>query len=90
MDMLPAPIPWEQLEGQALSRRGTADCVWLSPVHIGIRKFLFTHFDIVLPVNRNNRNKACSGFVAEALGLPDVDVRPGKPHQILLERSQAR
>lgn len=77
IDLLPAPLPWSQIEDLALSRSGTADYGWFSASYIGIREFFFTHFDVLLPVNRRNRNKACSEFVAEVLRLPDVDISPG-------------
>jgi hypothetical protein len=77
IDMLPAPVPWHQIEDRALSRSGTADYGWFSASYIGIREFFFTHFDVLLPVDRRNRNKACSEFVAEVLQLPDVDISPG-------------
>ena len=56
LDMLPAPVPWQEIEESALSRSGTAEYGWLSAAYIGIREFLFTHFEVVLPVDRRNRN----------------------------------
>ncbi len=89
LDMLPAPVPWQEIEESALSRSGTAEYGWLSAAYIGIREFLFTHFEVVLPVDRRNRNKACSEFVAEVLGLEDVDISPGKLYQVLRMKGTA-
>lgn len=77
IDILPTPKPWEQIADKALSRSGTAEYGWFSAMYIGLREFLFTHFDIKLPADKNNRNKACSEFVAEVLELDDVDISPG-------------
>lgn len=83
IDLLPAPKTWTDIEGAALSRSGTAEYGWFSAAYIGIREFFFTHFDISLPPEKDNRNKACSEFVAEVLELTDVDVSPGKLYQYL-------
>lgn len=77
IDLIPAPKVWNEIEGQALSRSGTAKYGWFSAIYIGLREFLFTHFNISLPVDNGNRNKACSEFVSEVLGLDDVDISPG-------------
>lgn len=77
IDLISAPRAWSEIEGTALSRSGTAEYGWFSAIYIGLREFMFTHFDIKLPVDRENRNKACSEFVAEVLELTDVDVSPG-------------
>lgn len=75
--LISAPKMWSDIEGQALSRSGTAEYGWFSAIYIGIREFLFTHFNISLPVDNRNRNKACSEFVSEVLELDDVDISPG-------------
>jgi hypothetical protein len=75
-DLIPAPKVWTDIEERALARSGTAHYGWLSAAYIGIREFMFTHFHIQLPVNKKNRNKACSEFVAEILNLDDVDISP--------------
>ncbi len=77
IDIIPAPRPWTEIEATALSRSGTAKYGWFSAMYIGIREFMFTHFNIKLPVDRDNRNKACSEFVSEVLELEDVDISPG-------------
>lgn len=74
--LTPKFTKWEMIEGKALERSGTAEYGWFSAMYIGIREFMFTNFNIKLPVNHNNRNKACSEFVAEVLGLADVDISP--------------
>lgn len=76
--LIAAPQPWCDIEGRALSRSGTAEYGWFSAAYIGFREFMFKNFNVKLPVDKNNRNKACSEFVAEVLKLPDVDVSPGK------------
>ena len=76
IDILPSGVEWASIEGKALERSGTAEYGWFSAMYIGIREFMFTHFDIKLPADKDNRNKACSEFVAEVLGLEDVDVSP--------------
>lgn len=78
IDLIKAPKNWDQIEWRALERSGTAEYGWISAMYIGIREFLFMHFDITLPPNKNNRNKCCSEFVAEVLDLDDVDVSPKK------------
>jgi hypothetical protein len=82
-DLIPSPQDWNDISESALSRSGTANYGWSSAIYIGIREFLFTHFDITLPVDKNNRNKACSEFVAEVLQLSDVDISPGRLHRLL-------
>ena len=77
IDIIPAPKPWETIADRALSRSGTAEYGWFSAMYIGLREFMFTHFDVKLPADRDNRNKACSEFVAEVLELADVDISPG-------------
>ncbi len=77
IDLISAPKAWIDIEGTALGRSGTAEYGWFSAMYIGLREFLFTHFDIKLPADRNNRNKACSEFVSEVLELDDVDISPG-------------
>lgn len=72
-----APRAWSEIEGTALGKSGTATYGWFSAIYIGIREVAFKHFNIKLPVDRNNRYKACSEFVAECLGLEDVDLSPG-------------
>lgn len=82
-DIVPCPQSWNYIENIALERSGTASYGWFSALYIGIREILFTHFDISLPQNKNNRNKACSEFIAEVLDLYDVDISPGKLHSML-------
>lgn len=82
-DIVAAPRSWDEIEWQAIERSGTAKYGWFSAIYIGIREFLFFHFDIALPPDNGNRNKCCSEFVAEVLQLTDVDVSPKKLHQIL-------
>lgn len=83
LSMLPSPRPWNELEERALSRSGTAEYGWISAMYIGLREFFFNNFNIKLPVNKNNRNKACSEFVAEVLEMRDVDISPAKLYNIL-------
>lgn len=83
MDLIPAPKKWEDIEWKAIERSGTAEYGWLSAIYIGIREFFFMHFNISLPPNNNNRNKCCSEFVAEVLGLEDTDISPKKLYDIL-------
>lgn len=83
--LVSAPKSWTDIEGSALSRSGTSEYGWFSAFYIGLREFFFTHFDVKLPQDKDNRNKACSEFVAEVLELADVDVSPGKLHKMLTE-----
>jgi|688.fasta_scaffold269737_2 hypothetical protein len=76
-DLVSAPKIWSDIEERALARSGTAHYGWFSAAYIGIREFMFTHFHIQLPMDKKNRNKACSEFVAEILNLEDVDISPG-------------
>ncbi len=85
-DLVPAPRVWSDIEENALARSGSAHYGWFSAAYIGLREFMFTHFDVKLPVDKDNRNKACSEFVAEILEMDDVDISPGKLHSILLHR----
>lgn len=87
-DLIPAPCDWNNIAESALARSGTAEYGWISATYIGIREFFLTHYNILLPANHNNRNKACSEFVAEILQLPDVDVSPKTLHQILKEKQK--
>ena len=87
IDIVVAPKSWDSVEWRALERSGTAKYGWLSAMYIGIREFMFMHFDVKLPPNKKNRNKCCSEFVAEVLNLDDTDVSPKKLHQILSNSS---
>lgn len=83
IEILSPKIHWMDIEETAISRSGTAEYGWFSAMYIGLREFLFNHFEIKLPVNKNNRNKACSEFVAEVLKLEDVDITPKKLYDLL-------
>lgn len=83
IDILPSPRLWTDIEDRALARSGTAKYGWTSATYIGLREYFFKHFNVKLPVDKNNRNKACSEFVAEVLELDDVDVSPGQLYQTL-------
>ncbi len=88
--IIEAPVPWDNIAERALVRSGTAEYGWLSATYIGLREFFWKQFHIKLPVNKNNRNKACSEFVAEVLGLKDVDISPEALYHLLTEKQQAR
>lgn len=85
INLLPSNRNWSDIKWKALERSGRAEYGWISATYIGIREFMFTHFNIKLPQDKNNRNKACSEFVAEVLELEDVDISPGKLYEILLK-----
>ena len=76
-DLISAPKPWEAIEEIALTKSGTTEYGWFSAFYIGLREFLHTNFDVKIPVIVNNKNKACSEFVAEVLDMKDVDISPG-------------
>ena len=57
IDLIKAPKPWISIVARALEKSGTTEYGWVSAMYIGIREFLFMHFDISLPINNNNRNK---------------------------------
>lgn len=77
LDIVAAPKNWNDIGARVLEKSGTAKYGWFSAAYIGLREFMFTHFDIKLPEDKTNRNQACSEFVAEMLGLPDNDISPG-------------
>lgn len=83
LEIIPAVKSWNDIQEKALERSGTTNYGWLSAIYIGIREFAFTNFNINLPANKNNRNKACSEFVSEILELSDVDISPGKLYNFL-------
>jgi hypothetical protein len=85
-DLVPAPRVWSDIEEKALARSGSAHYGWFSAAYIGLREFMFTHFGIRLPANKNNRNKACSEFVAEILELEDVDISPALLYSLLSKK----
>lgn len=85
-DLVSSPKAWSDIEERALARSGSAHYGWFSAAYIGIREFMFTHFGISLPVDKDNRNKACSEFVAEILELEDVDISPAKLYNLLSDR----
>lgn len=78
-----SPIEWVLLEDTALLPVGTVDYGWFSALYIGIREFLFIKFGLKLPNNKNNRNMACSEYVATVLNFDDCDISPGKLFNIL-------
>lgn len=85
-DLVPAPRIWSDIEEKALARSGSAHYGWFSAAYIGLREFMFTHFGIHLPADKDNRNKACSEFVAEILELEDVDISPALLHNLLSKK----
>lgn len=89
LDILESGKDWYVLEDKALARSGTAEYGWLSAMYIGLREFLFTHFNVKLPVRKDNRNKACSEFVAEILDLEDVDITPKTLYELLRRGNQS-
>jgi hypothetical protein len=82
-EVISAPKPWAAIEDRVLSKSGTTYYGWFSAFYIGLREFLHTQFDVKIPVLANNKNKACSEFVAEILDMDDVDISPGKLHERL-------
>lgn len=76
IDIISAPRSWEQIENSALEKIGTTKYGWFSAIYIGLREFMFTHFDVKLPSTTKNRNKACSEYVAEILEMPETDISP--------------
>ncbi len=87
-DIISAPRSWEEIEETALARSGTAHYGWFSAAYIGIREFFFKNFHIKLPADKNNRNKACSEFVAEILELDDVDISPAVLYEQLSQQKR--
>lgn len=83
IDLVSAPKQWDEIVETALERSGTAKYGWFSAMYIGLREVMFNRFNVKLPQDRNNRNKACSEFVAEVLGLEDVDLSPGQLYNTL-------
>lgn len=83
---VPAPADWRLIEQKALEKSGTAEYGWFSAMYIGIREFMLTHFNIKLPQDKSNKNKACSEFVAELLEQNDVDISPGVLYKTLTEK----
>lgn len=81
--LISAPLRWEEIEWRAIARSGTEKYGWFSAIYIGIREFLFMHFDIKLPPNNNNRNRCCSEFIAEILEFEDTDISPKKLYENL-------
>lgn len=83
IDLIPAPVPWYRIEAQALEKIGTLEYGWTSATYIGIRDVLHRYLGVKLPQNCNNRNLACSEFVATILGLEDTDIPPSKLYELL-------
>lgn len=78
-EMTFVPLPdgrWSDIESKALENIGTVPYGWFSAVWLGLRDFCLNNFGWRLPENKNNRNKACSEFVAETLGLSETDLSP--------------
>lgn len=83
LELVSSPEDWAYIEDAALARIGTRRYGWFSAFYIGVREVMLTHFDIKLPQDRHNRNKACSEFVAEVLDFEDVDISPGQLYKIV-------
>ena len=88
-ELIKAPLLWSSIEDQALKQSGRASYGWWSAIYIGIREWLFTHAHIKLPPDRDNRNLACSEFVALTLGLEDPDISPGNLYNQLAVKAGA-
>lgn len=75
MVLAPAPKPWPDIQHKALGKMGTIEYGWLSAIHIGVRDAMFRRLGVSLP-KWENRNLACSEYVADVLGLEDTDIPP--------------
>ena len=78
-----APEPWESIVQDALTRSGESSYGWTSAAYIGVKHWLLTHANIRLPAIKNNKDKACSEYVAEILGFLDPDLSPQQLYDIL-------
>ena len=73
-----APRHWEDIATDALTRSGESGYGWFSAAYIGIRQWMLVNAGIKLPRWTDNKDKACSEYVAEVLGLEDPDISPGE------------
>jgi hypothetical protein len=81
-ELIKAPRKWEYIVEAALTRSGESGYGWWSAIYIGLRHWMLTHAKTALPNITNNKDKACSEYVAELLGYEDADISP----QMLYER----
>ena len=75
-DIVKAPVEWESIATDALTRSGESEYGWTSAAYIGIRQWMLVNAGIKLPRWTSNKDKACSEYVAEVLGLQDPDISP--------------
>ena len=75
-ELVKAPRKWEFIAEAALLRSGESTYGWLSAAYIGVKHWLLTNAGISLPAIQNNKDKACSEYVAELLGYEDADLSP--------------
>lgn len=75
-ELVKAPRKWEFIVQAALTRSGESTYGWLSAAYIGVKHWLLVNAGIALPAIQNNKDKACSEYVAELLGYEDADVSP--------------
>lgn len=86
-ELCSAPVPWESITTEALTRSGESTYGWLSAIYIGIKNWLLIHANIKLKSFNNNKDKACSEYVAELLGLTDADISPQQLFDHLTNRN---
>ena len=82
-----ASTRWKTVQERAFESLGKVKYGWFSAIYIGIRDFMFTHFEIKLP-SKMTRNPACSEFTAYVLGLEETDIPPSRLYQVLTQKSK--
>jgi len=75
-ELVKAPRKWDLIVEYALTRSGESTYGWLSAAYIGVKHWLLVNAGIALPAIQNNKDKACSEYVAELLGYEDADLSP--------------
>ena len=82
-ELVKAPRRWEYIVERALLRSGESTYGWFSAAYIGVKHWLLVNANVALPAIRNNKDKACSEYVAELLGYEDADVSPQRLFELL-------
>lgn len=80
--IIPAPLPWEQVQDNALKEVGIERYGWIQAIYVGLRDACRKYFNISLPV-KDFPAEICSEFVARIYGIKNPDVSPQDLYMML-------
>lgn len=89
MVVVASPKKWEDIQHKTFERVGIAKYSMLSAVYVGIREYLLKTLNIKLPIS-DLPHEICSEFVANVLGMEDVEISPQLLYEELMKSTHER